>query len=102
MTLDNANTGYFGNILLSNVDPAGESVYDFHYCDYYGNPTFDTLKDYFTIFNLNDFSSEISDFSTNSRGKTQYSDMSSFGIPSYFAVSSNINNGNPYLKNLYW
>ena len=102
MTLDNANTGYFGNILLSNVDPAGESKYDFHYCDYYGNPTFDTLKDYFTIFNLNDFSSEISDFSTNSRGKTQYSDMSSFGIPSYFAVSSNINNGNPYLKNLYW
>ena len=106
MALHNNNSGYTdtGLVLLSNVDPARVSKGDIHYCSYYGNPTFDTLRDYFTIFNLNDFSSEISDFPTNnSRGKTQYSsDVSSFEAPSNFAVSENINNGNPYLKNLYW
>ena len=102
------NQGYYGNRLLSNN---GENVdYDFHFCDYYGNPSLDKLKDYFTIIDLNDVSSSIKDLSAfptgNRQGGTNIANfktdiVSKDGGP-VFKVSKNINDGDPYLANLYW
>ena len=102
------NQGYYGNRLLSNN---GENVdYDFHFCDYYGNPSLDKLKDYFTIIDLNDVSSSIKDLSAfptgNRQGGTNIANfktdiISDDGGP-VFKINANINDGYPYLANLYW
>ncbi len=102
------NKGYYGNRLLSNN---GDNVdYDFYFCDYYGNPSLDKLKDYFTIIDLNDVSSSIKDLSAfptgNRQGGTNIANfktdiVSKDGGP-VFKVNANINDGYPYLANLYW